>query len=167
VNPLRRTHGRIGAAVALLLPIAVCLSADLPQLQEGLWEIRTQTIANPGNKKDEGTVKICRDHAYDKEAMDLAKNLKGCTFTFESVGAGRYSSESHCTIDGTVISSKGTASYQSTSNRSETHTTYTPAFYGKTDETTIQDQKYLGSCPAGMKPGDQMNRDGTIESRGR
>ena len=65
--------------------------------------------------------------------------MKGCTFTVESVGGGRYSSESHCTINGTVISSKGTASYQSTSNHSDTHTTYTPAFYGRTDETTIQD----------------------------
>jgi hypothetical protein len=29
----------------------------------------------------------------------------------------------------------------------------------------IQDQRYLGSCPAGMKPGDRIMADGSIVHR--
>jgi hypothetical protein len=148
----------ICAAVALLLPIGVAGAVEPPQLQEGLWEIHTQTIANPGNKKDEGTHKVCRDHAYDKAADALGKNVKdGPTFSFESVGGGKYSLESRGTVNGIAIVTKGTATYQGgTSIHAEYHTTYTPAFYGQTDGTMIMDQKYLGSCPAGTKPGDRI-----------
>jgi hypothetical protein len=29
----------------------------------------------------------------------------------------------------------------------------------------IEDQRYLGSCPAGMKPGDRLMADGSIVHR--
>jgi hypothetical protein len=82
---------RIFAAAALLLPIVVARAVDFPERQEGLWERRNQTIVNPGNKKTEITSKICRDRAYDK---------------LESLGGGRYASESRCTISGAVIETK-------------------------------------------------------------
>jgi hypothetical protein len=33
---------------------------------------------------------------------------------------------------------------------------------GKTETIMISDAKYLGSCPAGMQPGDRLNANGTI-----
>ena len=35
---------------------------------------------------------------------------------------------------------------------------------GKSETVVIIDAKYLGSCPAGMKPGDLMMDDGKIIS---
>jgi hypothetical protein len=148
---------QICAAAVLLLPVSIAVAADPPPLREGLWEIRTQTISTPGNMKDEGTYQLCRDHAYDKAAETLAKNTKGFTVNFQSEGGGKYSIASRGTIGGTAITAKGTAVYQGdTSVHSESHTTYSPALEGRTDETTIQDQKYVDPCPDGMKPGDRQ-----------
>jgi len=147
---------RIFAAAALLLPIVVAGAVDFPERKEGLWERHNQTIANPGNKKTELTSKICRDRAYDKSVTVTKPRGKDCTSNLESLGGGRYASQSRCTIGGTVIETKQTFTYQgNTSFHSETHMTYTPAFSGRTDQTIILDEKYVGSCPVGMNPGDE------------
>jgi hypothetical protein len=147
------TTGQICVPLVLLLTASIAAAAEPPPLHEGLWEIRTQTTANPGNRKDEGTYQLCRDHAFDKAADALARNTKGFTVSFQSEGGGKYSMASRGTMGGTVITTKGTALYQGgTSVHSESHTTYSPALDGRTDETTIQDQKYLDRCPDGMKP---------------
>ncbi len=141
-----------------MLLLAIARAADPPQLKEGLWEIRGQRIENPGNRRTEFTYRLCRSHAYDKAMDDLVKNQKDCTTSFDSLGGGRYVSASRCTAAGVVIVSKGTYTYESsTSARSESTATYDPAFHGKTDETLIQDQSYVGSCPAGMNPGDRVD----------
>ncbi len=141
-----------------MLLLAIARAADPPQLKEGLWEIRGQRIENPGNRRTEFTYRLCRSHAYDKAMDDLVKNQKDCTTSFDSLGGGRYVSASRCTAAGVVIVSKGTYTYESsTSARSESTATYDPAFHGKTEETLIQDQSYVGSCPAGMNPGDRVD----------
>ncbi len=151
----------VGCAM-LLLPIA--RAADPPQLKEGLWEIRGQRIENPGNRRTEFTYRLCRSHAYDKAMDDLVKKQKDCTTNFDSLGGGRYVSSSRCTAAGVVIVSKGTYTYESsTSARSESTATYDPAFHGKTDETLIQDQSYIGSCPAGMNPGDRIDTRSNLQ----
>jgi hypothetical protein len=156
----------IVSAATFLLSMA--RAADPPLLKEGLWEIRGQSIENPGGKKTDFTYRLCRNHAYDKAMDALVKNVKDCTTAFDSLGNGRYTSASRCAVAGTVIVSKGTYTYESsTSTRSESYATYTPAFHGKTDETMIQDQTYIGGCPAGMKPGDRVKADGTLQRYGR
>ncbi len=155
----------IVACAMLLLPIA--RAADPPQLKEGLWEIRGQRIVNPGSRRTEFTYRLCRSHAYDKAMDDLVKNQKDCTTSFESLGGGRYASASRCTAAGVVIVSRGTYTYESsTSTRSESTATYVPALHGKTDETLIQDQNYIGSCPAGMNPGDRIDAESKIQRYG-
>jgi hypothetical protein len=151
------------AALVVVLPISGAHAAHPPKIQEGLWEVHVQTLENPGNKKAEFTYKLCRDHAFDKRADAQVKKAKNCTTTIESIGADRYSAASRCTAAGIVIVSKGLSIYQSaTSTHSETVATYSPAFYGRTDQTMIQDQHYVGACPAGLKPGDRLMADGRI-----
>lgn len=153
----------VSVMAAIAVPVGAAYAVDHPQIKEGLWQIRTQTINNPGNKRTEGTVTLCRDHDYDKSVEALAKNIKGCITINESLEAGKFSSEVRCEIGSTVVVSKGTATFQNdASTHSETHATYTPVFYGIADVTMIQDQTYLGSCPAGMQPGDRKSQDGTI-----
>jgi len=150
-------------AAALLLLIGTAIGADPPDVKEGLWSIHTQTIDNPGSKKSESSTTICRSHAYDQHVQSLSKSaMKGCTLKESSEGS-KHISELHCVVAGTAIETKGTSVFQGdTSTHSETHTTYTPAFYGVTDSTMTQDQKYLGSCPAGVQPGDLTLADGTV-----
>ena len=158
---MKKNKMLVSAAAALWLPIAY--AADPPEVKEGLWSIHTQVIDNPGNKRTESTETLCRNRAYDKSVEALAKTAaKDCKVS-ESVQGGKTSSEAHCVMAGTVIDTKGTGAYVGdTSSHSESHTTYSPAFYGVTESTRIMDQKWVGSCPAGAQPGDLTNSDGTV-----
>ena len=76
---------------------------------------------------------------------------------------GKTSGELHCVVAGTVIDTKSTGTIAGdTAAHTEIHTTFSPAFGGVTESTMIQDQKYVGSCPAGAQPGDMTNADGTV-----
>ncbi|MGA2130740.1 MAG: DUF3617 family protein [Bryobacteraceae bacterium] len=154
------------SAAALVLPIAQ--AADPPELKEGLWSIRTQLVDNPGNKKDDTTTTLCRNHAYDKSAITLAKNaVKGCKYD-ERFEGGKYATEMHCVIAGTVIETKATAAHVGdTSVHGEDHTTYSPPLGGVSESIRIVDQKYIGSCPAGAQPGDLTNAEGNVVHLGK
>ena len=148
----------------VLLPIGIALASGPPHLKEGLWSLDRQTIDSPGNKKDVApTIKTCRSDAYDQYVLGLMKNMHGCTTVTDSTQGNRYLLDMKCTVGKTVIETKGTTTYQSdTFAHAVSHTTYTPAMYGRSETTTIADSKYIGSCPAGMQPGDRINTDGTI-----
>jgi hypothetical protein len=151
-------------AAAILLPMGMAMAAGSPpDVKEGLWSIHTQTIDNPGDVKTESTSTICRNHEYDHYTMGLAKSVKGCTVDNEDYEDNKYTIDMKCTIAGTTIESKGTVTFTGdTSTHSESHSTYTPAMGGMTDTTMIQDQKYIGACPAGQQPGDMTQANGTV-----
>jgi hypothetical protein len=154
------------SAAMLAVVITVGRADDPPQVKEGLWSIHTQSVDNPGNKKSEGTRSICRNHEYDKKAQASAKSVKGCTVTSESVSGNKYSSATRCEIAGTVIQSTGVTTFQGdTAFHTESHSTNTPPMFGVAESTVTIDQKYVGSCPAGMQPGDFMDADGKITHR--
>ena len=151
------------AVMMLFLFIGIAAAANPPQLKEGLWSIHNQSINNPGNNKSESTSTICRSHAYDDYVRSLAKGKKGCTTVSESFEGGKYSVELRCVEGGTTVQSKATTTYPGdTSTHSETHATYAPALAGISEMTMIMDQKYVGSCPAGMQPGDLKDAKGNI-----
>ncbi len=161
---MARVHVYTGLLLALAMGDA--RAARPPQLQEGLWEVRVQSTENPGAKKTEYSFKLCRNHAYDREMDDLVKNNKSCTTQLQKLAGDRFSAASRCTVSGIVIDSKGLSVYQGNSSiHSESAATYTPPLYGKSDETMIQDQQYVGACPAGMKPGDRLLADGRVVHR--
>lgn len=152
----------VAALAAPLLPGNV-FAADPPTVKAGLWEIHGQSIENPGGLKTEFTYKLCRSHRFDKAMTATLRNLEGCSTSLNDLGGGRFSAASRCTVNDVVIESKGITVYQSsTSTHSETEAFYTPAWKGKTDETLVEDQKHIGRCPAGMKPGDRMTAGGLI-----
>jgi len=96
------------------------------------------------------------------------KSVKECTTSFDDLGGGRFASASKCAVGGRVIVSRGTYTYESpTSTRTESHATYTPAFNGKTEESLVQEQRYVGNCPAGMNPGDRLMGNGTLVRYGK
>ena len=148
---------------ALLLPAGIAIATNHPDLKEGLWSVHTQNIDNPGNKKSEGNFTLCRSHASDQAVEARVKEMKGCTKSNESFEGNKYSIEMHCTVASTVIETKGSTTFSGdTSTHTESHATYTPALGGISESTMIQDQKYIGACPAGVQPGDRTNADGTV-----
>ena len=151
-------------ACALLLPIHMAFASGPPATKPGLWSVSRQTIDNPGNKKKVWPpIKVCHNHAFDIYVNDLMKRMPGCTTVSESTQGNKSFSELKCVIGKSVVETKGTTTYQGdTFVHSESNTTYAPALYGTSETTMTGDLKYIGSCPVGMQPGDQMNANGTI-----
>jgi len=151
------------AIVASCLAVGLVQAVDPPLQKEGLWSLHTLSVDNPGEVKSETTRTICRSHEYDKYAQNAARNLQGCKVVNESLSDGKLSIEMECNAGGSVIKSQGTTTFQGdTAFHSETHATYDPPLYGKTETTLTMDQKYIGACPAGVKPGDITGPDGKV-----
>ena len=110
---------------AALLVRAV-YAIDAPPMKEGLWSIRMQSTKNPGNKKDDSTKSLCRDHAYDAKAQVAMKEaMTMCKTLHESTSGGVTTIETECSMGGTIVHSKGTVTIiNENSTRSETHATY-------------------------------------------
>jgi len=158
------------ASLAFVNVVAVAVrAADPPSLKEGLWSIHTVSTDQPGDKKTEGTRSICRNHAYDERVRAQAKvQAATCKIHTENNLGSKYESESECVMRGTTIHSKGvTTASGDNATHTESSTTYDPAFYGISATTMIMDQRYVGSCPAGMAPGDMMEADGRVIHRGK
>lgn len=153
------------AALTLLFTVAAAHAIDTPNMKEGLWKLHMVTTS-PGSAPSEANYSICRNHAYDQHVHDLAMKHPGCTITEGSPSGNKRTFTGTCKVGTTTINSVSTVTFLSdTSFHSETSTTYTPALYGKTHDTMVQDQTYVGSCPAGMNPGDIMSADGQIRHR--
>jgi hypothetical protein len=151
------------ASVAAWLSLTAGCANGPPKLKEGFWEIRGQRVENPGNKRSDFTYKLCRDHALDRAADSMLRNVKDCNTVLKKLGDGKYSSASTCQVAGVTIVSTGTSAYKGDESiHADTHAAYTPAFNGNTEEALTEDQQYIGKCPAAMKPGDRLNPDGIL-----
>jgi hypothetical protein len=147
----------------ILLSFPSAYAAGPPDVKEGLWSSQTLTIDNPGSKRGGGLMTICRSHAYDQYVKDLAAKLPGCDKPGENVSGHTITTTLRCTVANSVIQTKETATFQGNiAVHSETHATYTPPLYGVSESTMITDQKYLGSCPEDMQPGDMKSSDGKV-----
>ncbi len=153
----------LGATV--LFCFASAQAADPPDVKEGLWSSETQTIDNPGNKRNGGAVTICRSHTYDQYVKDLAAKMPGCKKVSERHSGRTYTTVLHCTVGNTVIDTTETATFRSDSAiHSQTHATYSPPLYGVSESNMTMDQEYMGSCPEGTQPGDMKGADGKVIS---
>lgn len=160
---MRLTPPQVALAAAASLPLMAAHAGDPPKLKEGLWEVHVQSEEKPSGARTDVTYQLCRDHAYDKTADELLKNLPGCTTVIKDQGKGRFTSASNCVVNGTTVVSTGLTLFISKiATHSETNAKYLPPFKGKTDETMVQDQQYVGKCPNGTKPGDTISADGFI-----
>jgi len=153
------------SAASLLLLIAPSMHTnppvEFPQMKEGLWSIHEVTTINPGNKTVDVTETLCRSHAYDEYAHSLSKGKTGCTVIKEEGGNGSWTLERDCKVQDSVMHVKSTIkSIDANSAHSETHTTMTPPMMGISESTMIQDQKFVGACPADMAPGDMKMGNG-------
>lgn len=155
-------------ATICLLFLGVAHAVDfpnMPQLKEGLWKIHM--IDNtPGSKPTDTTYNLCRDHAWDEHARQLAKTVMvSCATPTDTTSGNSRSIVTSCKIANSTVLSKSTltSSNGGTFFHTESHTTFTPPLYGESQDNMIQEQTFLGACPAGMQPGDHQLSDGTIQ----
>jgi hypothetical protein len=161
---------------ALLAPIALVLlqtmlaaQTDYPYVKDGLYSWHSQTISQPGNKKQEGSFSVCLSRAHSEQVRAKSKQQmqKTCPVNNEHVSGNTVTTETECKVMNSVIKTTGkTIISGDTTAHAESHTIYSPPLEGQSEETMTIDEKYLGPCPAGMQPGDRMLKDGSMQHLG-
>lgn len=148
--------------VAVLLPLSGTVGADEfkpPPMKDGLWETHSRQTQQ-GKTVFDSSVRMCQTQQLTRLTQSSGEELRkknACTSTVTQLSANTYVEESRCAKGPNAGSvTKATYTYQGdTASHMEMHMNV-----GKTETVMIMDSKYLGSCPAGMKPGDVVMPDG-------
>ena len=154
----------IGAAVGALviassLPLAVSAN-ELPSRKAGLWEQR-MTSQDAGATPT--VIQQCTDAVAEQafQAMAVGLGQRACTKNEVRREGARWVTESICSMGNIRINSKGviTGSFDS-AYRMEVESRFEPALMGKSEDKTVVEAKWLGSCKADQRPGDMIMSDG-------
>ena len=149
--------------VAVLLACSGISAADgikPPPTKEGLWETHS-TQTQQGKTVFDKSIKMCQSKETTKSMESNGEELRKkneCTSNVTQPSANTYVEESRCakgpnagSVTKVVYTHKG-----DTASHTEMHVNA-----GNSETLMIMDAKYLGDCPAGMKPGDLI-MDGKI-----
>jgi Protein of unknown function (DUF3617) len=156
-----QTARYLAVFVSVSIGIASADEFKPPPMKEGLWE--TVVVQTTGGKKQPGTppVKMCESKNFTESQTSDAKELRKndeCSSTVTKLSPDSYAEETQCKKGanaGAVI--KTLYSHQ---GDIASHTEMRFG-HGQSETVVTMDSKWLGSCPAGMKPGDLM-MDGKI-----
>ena len=135
-----------------------------PPTKEGLWETHSTQIQQ-GKTVSDRSVKMCQSKELNKSMQATGDELKKkneCTSSVTQPSPNTYLEESRCAKGPNAGSlTKVVYTHQGdTASHTEMRMNV-----GKSETVMIMDAKYLGSCPAGMKPGDLII-DGKMISGG-
>jgi Protein of unknown function (DUF3617) len=148
---------RLALAAALTVAAITPASAlDFPPRRAGLWE---NTLHMDGMTRMIPTSQICIDAATDVKMMHYGMHMKASDCEAVSVtGSGNVRVvDSVCHLNGgtqkshVMVNYMGDASYHM-----DMQTHFDPPMNGKAESHMTQDAKWMGPCPAGMKPGEMM-----------
>jgi hypothetical protein len=124
-----------------------------PPTKEGLWETHT-TQTQQGKTVSDRSVKMCQSNELTKSLQSTGEEMRKkneCTSNVIQPSSNTYVEEGRCAKGPNAGSvTKVVYTYQGdTASHTEMHINA-----GKSETVMIMDAKYVGSCPAGMKPGD-------------
>jgi hypothetical protein len=153
------------AALSALIGIAGADEFKPPPTKDGLWETHS-TQTQQGRVVFDTSVKMCQSKELTRSLQSNGEELRKkneCTSTVTQPSPGTYVEESRCSKGPNAGSvTKIIYTYQGdTASHTEMHMNA-----GKSETVMSLDAKYLGSCPAGMKPGDAVMADGKKISGG-
>jgi hypothetical protein len=153
-----------GCTLALLAGIA--LAVDAPT-KDGLWSIHiVSTITSTGTTKPKPTdvtMSRCQNKSVPLQLPgDPPKGAECKEISKSSTGSTRFF-EMQCTQNGRTTRVKETVTMK---GENEAHTitdsTMEPPMGGMSGMKLVGAWKYLGACPAGVKPGDVVGPDGKV-----
>jgi len=144
--------------VGLLYGACAIADTELPLQKAGLWETRSQQ-AMMGQAQDV-VAKTCLSDDVQRRMKAIADGVNKqnrCAATTTRPAVNTYVTESRCTggfLAGSAT--KTTIVYESDNLIHQEIRTR----QGSTDSVAKQDSRFLGSCPADMKPGDTVLSNG-------
>jgi hypothetical protein len=157
-------HMTFRAVLLVAIPSALIGIADAdefkpPPMKDGLWETHS-TQTQQGKTVFDMSVKMCQSKEHTKSLQSTGEELRKkneCTSTVTQPSPNSYVEESRCSKGPNAGSvTKIIYTYQGdTASHTEMHMNA-----GKSETVMVMDAKFLGSCPAGMKPGDAVTADG-------
>jgi hypothetical protein len=156
---MRFWHVMLVAIPSALIGISGADEFKPPPMKDGLWETHTRQTQQ-GKTVFEVSSKTCQSKAHTKSTKSNGAELRKmneCTSTVTQPSPNTYVEQSRCAKGPNAgLGTKVVYTYQGdTASHMEMHTNE-----GNSETVMIMDSKYLGSCPAGMKPGDAVGADG-------
>jgi len=141
-----------------LLGLVICsiaLGDSLPHRRAGLWESTMNVAAQNGREvKTQQCVDDKTDEAMQRQVIEGNSAFK-CERTEFKLITGGYESSSVCkTGMGTITSHMRMVGDMQSAYRVESNSHREPAMYGPADTHTVINARWLGACPADLKPGD-------------
>ena len=147
----------------LLMAITALLAAqaaaqDMPPMRPGLWESTTSVNMGSAAKSGPKTT-MCVTEAMQRLMLANSQRVgAACGKNTTRREGNQYIAESECTVSGSTLKSKSVATFTGdTAFRVDSSSTVTPppdSKGGISTSSAIQEARYVGPCPAGMRPGD-------------
>ena len=148
------------AVMALAGLAGVAVAADVPHRKPGLWEMTSQSS---NSKAASITRRIC----LDRESEDLlnrqgvAASREACSKVEMHSSGNQFTAKAVCSLGTVKMTSEAVTTFTGdTASTTKVHATYEPALAGRSQSDTQEDAKWLGACPADMKPGDMILKTG-------
>ena len=133
---------------------------DLPKRKPGLWEITT-TSDRPNSQPM--TAKMCTDDKTQQlfaHFGDQAAKTKCSKRDVQNQGT-TVITDTVCNIAKSQVTSHAVMNFDSATSFSiQVHSHYEPALFGRTDSNSTHTGKWVGACPADLKPGDVLSPNG-------
>lgn len=137
---------------------------SFPPRKPGLWEVGIHSGEGVPPQK----VSQCIDRETDAKLQENVMSGPGggaerCSKNEFKAVAGGYKMHSECQFAGTTAISDGmfTGDFNS-EYKAEILITYAPPLFGQASGKVAMSGKWLGECPANMKPGDMKMANGKI-----
>lgn len=142
-----------GVAMGLAAFFVTAAAADdYPPRKPGLWEVVSHNEALPGI-----TMKMCIDSETDQLFHKFSSNIrsKHCEKNDTKVTGETVETQTICTLGGTTVTTHSVTKFAGNDVYHVDITThFDPPKLGQSEITATQDAKWVGDCPADMKPGD-------------
>jgi Protein of unknown function (DUF3617) len=147
------------AGLCLCVGAAATLADELPHLKPGLWQISAVT----NHSRRPRISKLC----VDRSTLGLMVNV-GATMPHPECSRNeRHSagttmiSDSVCRIGSSEQTTHSVVTYHGDSAYDvDIKAHYDPPFFGRSDSISHQSARWIGACPADMKPGEVLTPEG-------
>ena len=150
----------IATLTGLMALSAAASAEDFPKRKPGLWTT-TMNTGSPNMPVIE--TKSCIDAASDAELFrhGAGASANACTRREMHRDGDTVIIDSECTFGPRKMISHGVLTFSGdTAYHGEFKTRSEPPTPGGADRTSVQDAKWVGPCPADMKPGDTIGPNG-------
>ncbi len=153
-----RLSSLITAALCGFAPLAyapVACAQDMPARKPGLWETSMDT-----GRSDAQLMSLCVDAVVEAKAREMGAGTMGnvCSQHSTRRDGATITSDSVCQVGSRQVTSHSVTTITGDSAYTtvmKSH--FDPPMQGAgADQTMTQSAKWLGPCPADMKPGDMM-----------